>query len=40
MISEVHGVTRREVDYIVITALLPDMEPYTEENAAEFEKPG
>jgi hypothetical protein len=38
--DEVHGAKRREVDYIVITALLPDMEPYTEENAAEFEKPG
>ena len=33
-----HG--RQAVDYITIHALLPDLEPYTELNAAEFEKPG
>ncbi len=38
--DEIHNVKRREVDYIGITALLPDMESYTEQNAAEFEKPG
>jgi hypothetical protein len=31
---------REEVDYITIDALLPDLEPYTETNAAEFETPG
>jgi hypothetical protein len=31
---------REEVDYITINALLPDLEPYTEINATEFETPG
>jgi len=31
---------RRKVDVIKVTALLPEMSPYTLENAAEFEKPG
>lgn len=38
--GQIDGTERREVDYIKVTALLPDMAPYTAENAAEFEKPG
>jgi hypothetical protein len=38
--GQIDGTERREVDYIKATALLPDMAPYTAENAAEFEKPG
>jgi len=38
--GEIDKVERRAVDYIKVTALLPDMAPYTVENAAEYEKPG
>ena len=38
--GEINGTERREVDYIKVIALLPDMSPYTSENAAEFEAPG
>lgn len=38
--GQIDGTERREVDYIKVTALLPDMSPYSAENAAEFEKPG
>ncbi|MFH0934432.1 MAG: hypothetical protein V1879_04445 [Pseudomonadota bacterium] len=38
--GEINGTVRREADYIKVAALLPDMAPYTEENAAEYEKPG
>jgi len=38
--AQVEGRVRPKVDVIKITALLPDMEPYTEANAVEFEKPG
>lgn len=38
--GQIDGTERREVDYIKVTALLPDIAPYTAENAAEFEKPG
>jgi hypothetical protein len=38
--AQVEGRERPKVDVIKITALLPDMEPYTEANAAEFNKPG
>lgn len=34
--AQVEGRARRKVDVIEITALLPDVEPYTEANAAEF----
>ena len=32
--------TRQKVDYLRFNALLPDMEPYTEDNAAEYNRPG
>lgn len=38
--GEIEGTERRKVDFIKVTALLPDMSPYTAENAVEFEKPG
>ncbi|MFZ2524533.1 MAG: hypothetical protein WAW87_04390 [Candidatus Ferrigenium altingense] len=34
------GSGRKEVDYINVAALLPDMSPYTVENAAEFDRLG
>jgi hypothetical protein len=38
--AQVEGRERPKVDVIKIDALLPDMQPYTEANAAEFNKPG
>lgn len=38
--AQVEGKERTKVDVIKITALLPDLSPYTEENAAEFRAPG
>lgn len=38
--AQVEGRGRDKVDEIKITALLPDMEPYTEANAAQFAEPG
>lgn len=38
--GEIDGTERRAVDVIKVTALLPDMAPYTSESAAEFEKRG
>lgn len=38
--GEIDGTERKSVDVIKVTALLPDMAPYTSENAAEFEKRG
>jgi hypothetical protein len=38
--AQVERRERPKVDVIKITALLPDVEPYTEANAVEFEKPG
>lgn len=38
--GELDKVERRDVDVIKVTALLPDMSPYTLESAAEFETPG
>lgn len=38
--GEIEGTERKEVDYIKIGALLPDMTPYTEQTAAEFDKLG
>jgi len=34
--DEAEGRTRRTVDYIIFRALLPDLEPFTAENAHEF----
>jgi hypothetical protein len=38
--AQVEGRKRPKVDVIRIYALLPDMHPYMEANAAEFDKPG
>ncbi len=38
--NQIDKVERKEIDYIKVAALLPDMLPYTEENAAEFETSG
>lgn len=38
--GELDGTERKEVDYIKVVALLPDMSPYTIENAAEFDRRG
>lgn len=38
--EQTEGKSRPQVDSVKITALLPDIEPYTEKNAAEFDKLG
>ncbi len=38
--EQIEGKSRPQVDSIKITALLLDIEPYTEANAAEFNKAG
>lgn len=38
--EQIEGRSRPEVDWIKITALLPNIDPYTEENSAEFDKVG